>query len=47
LNRHAAAHGLGARLSNEMESLNAVLLAHFGILAAAAVKRCLPNKGIL
>jgi len=40
LNRHAAAHGLGARVSNQVDSLNAVLLAHFAVLAAKAVKRC-------
>jgi hypothetical protein len=39
LNRNAAAHGFGSRLSNEVDSLNAVLLAHFAIGLAAAFRR--------
>lgn len=35
-NRHACAHGLGARISNVVDSLNAVMIAHFVITAALA-----------
>jgi hypothetical protein len=38
-NRHAAAHGFGARISNARDSLNALLLAHFAIKAAFAFER--------
>ncbi|MGB7098916.1 MAG: hypothetical protein WBD95_09125 [Xanthobacteraceae bacterium] len=38
-NRHAAAHGLGAKLHGVVDSLNAVLLAHFVITAALAFEK--------
>lgn len=36
-NRHAAAHGIGSKVAGPIDSLNAILLAHFAIQAAAAV----------
>jgi len=38
-NRHAAAHGFGAKASSVVDSLNAVMAAHFVIVAASAVQR--------
>jgi hypothetical protein len=36
-NRHASAHGIGLKLASNVDSLNAVLLAHFVITMAKAV----------
>lgn len=38
-NRHAAAHGLGAKVSGVVDNLNAVMLAHFVITAAWAFEK--------
>lgn len=38
-NRHAAAHGIGAKLATNVDSLNAILLVHFVIRLASSVKR--------
>jgi hypothetical protein len=38
-NRHAAAHGFGARRSNVVDSFNAVMAAHFIITAASAFEK--------
>lgn len=38
-NRHAAAHGHGSRIFGVIDSLNAVLVAHFVVVAAAACEK--------
>jgi hypothetical protein len=43
-NRHAAAHGFGARISSVVDSLNAVLAAHFVITAAAAFEEYIADS---
>lgn len=40
-NRHAAAHGMGSRLYSELDSLNAILLTHFVIMAASELGKTL------
>jgi hypothetical protein len=37
-NRHAAAHGIGKRVASNIDSLNAILLTHFVITTAHAVR---------
>jgi hypothetical protein len=37
-NRHASAHGIGTRMSGMIDSLNAILLTHFVIRMASAVR---------
>jgi hypothetical protein len=37
-NRNASAHGIGSKVAGPIDSLNAILLAHFAIQAAAEVK---------